>query len=464
MKTISSSSVPAVVLATSLLLPFFGGALAAAPSDAQQFWPQWRGPLATGVAPEAKPPSTWSETNNIKWVTPIPGEGSSTPVLWGNRIFVEAAVPTATQPESSAPNPQFPPPGSNPQRRGGGGSGGGRGATPTENYRFVVFCIDRTTGKVLWQKTARETVPHEGYMQNEGSFAPCSPVTDGQHVFAYFGSRGLYCYDMDGNLQWTNDFGKMRIFMTFGEGSSPALLGHTLVIPWDNEEGSFLAALDTTDGHQLWKKTREESTAWATPLIVQVGGKPQVVTSASSKIRTYDLATGDLLWECKGLTRNVIPSPVADADTVYCMSGYSGNSVMAIRLGRTGDLSGTDAVVWNYKKSAPYVSSPLLYDGKLYFFKFYDAILTCCDAKTGNVLIDAERIEALNGVYASPIEADGKIYLVGRNGACVVIKATDKIEKLATNMLNDKFDASPIAAGNELFLRGRQKLYCIAEK
>jgi outer membrane protein assembly factor BamB len=301
-------------------------------------------------------------------------------------------------------------------------------------------------------------------MQNEGSFAPCSPVTDGRHVFAYFGSRGLYCYDMSGKLQWTNDLGRMQIKMGFGEGSSPALYGDTLIVNWDNEAGSFIIALDKKDGHQLWKKAREEKTSWATPLVVEVNGKPQVVTAATSRIRSYDLATGDIVWECGGMTQNVIPSPVAGDGMVYCISGFQGSSLLAIRLGRIGDLTGTDAIAWSYKKNTPYVPSPLLYGGRLYFFKLNEETLSCCDAKTGTVLIDAERIEALNGVYASPLGAAGRVYLVGRNGAVVVLKQSDKLEVLAANRLDDKFDASPAAAGNELFLRGRAHLYCIAEK
>ncbi len=451
-------------LAVSCLTPLLCASNAVAASAGQN-WPQWRGPLATGGAPSANPPVTWSETNNLKWKVKIPGEGSATPVIWDNLIFIETAVPTgrrvgtpAAQP-ASAPAPADPP--QNPPPRGGGR---GMGSKPTELYQFVVLCLDRQTGKVLWQQTAREEVPHEGVMQNEGNFASCSPVTDGEHVFAYFGSRGLYCYDLDGKLQWTNDLGRMQIRMTFGEGGSPALHGDTLIVNWDNEAGSFITAIDKRNGKQLWKVPREEKTAWATPLIVEVAGKPQVVTTATGKIRSYDLATGELVWQCAGMTQNAIPTPVLGDGIIYCISGFQGSSLLAIRLGRTGDLTGTDAIAWSYKRNTPYVPSPLLYDGRIYFFKLNDAILTCCDAKTGNVLIDAERLEALQGVYASPIGAGGRVYLVGRNGAAVVLKPADKLEVLATNKLDDRFDASPVAVGRELFLRGKASLYCIAEK
>ena len=338
------------------------------------------------------------------------------------------------------------------------------GEKPTETYQFVVMCLDRRTGKTLWQKVVRQEVPHEGVRPGEGSFASSSPMTDGQSVFAYFGSRGLYCFDMDGNLKWSKDLGKMRIKMGFGEGSSPALYKNTVIVNWDNEAGSFIVAFDKAGGNELWREKREEGTSWATPIVVEHGGKAEVITDASSKIRSYDLADGKLIWECGGLTANVIPSPVADADTVYAMSGFRGNSCMAIKLGHTGDVAGTDAIVWSHNKGTPYVPSPLLYGGKLYFFSNNNGMLTCLDAKTGNVLIDTERLNDLSMVYASPVGADGRVYLVGRNGASVVIKNSDKLEILATNKLDDGFDASPALAGREIFLRGHESLYCIGEK
>jgi outer membrane protein assembly factor BamB len=256
----------------------------------------------------------------------------------------------------------------------------------------------------------------------------------------------------------------MRIAMGFGEGSSPTLYKNMLIVNWDNEDGSFITALDKSNGKTLWKEAREERTSWSTPLVIEKDGKAQIVVAATSKIRSYDAESGKLNWECRGLTRNVIPSPVADAEMVYCTSGFQGNALLAIHLGRSGDLTGTDAVAWTHKKSTPYVPSPLLYDGKIYFYANNNAVLSCVEARTGQVLVDAERIEGLQGVYASPLGAGGRVYLAGRNGATVVLKQSDKVEVLATNRLDDKFDASPAAAGKDLFLRGREYLYCIAEK
>ena len=355
-----------------------------------------------------------------------------------------------------------------PQFGGGGGPGRGRGgmggAKPTEVQQFTLLCLDRETGKILWQKVAREEVPHEGYKEGDGTFASPSGLTDGQLVFAYFGSRGLYCYDMDGNQKWNKDLGKMQVAMGFGEGSSPALYKDTLVVNWDNEAGSFIVALDKKSGKELWKKDRNERTSWSTPLIIERGGKAQAIVTATGKIRSYDLASGDIVWECGGLTRNVIPSPVADSEKVYCTSGFQGNALLAIKLDAKGDVTGSDAIVWKHSKSTPYVPSPLLYDGKIYFLASNNGRLSCLDAKDGKAFFDAESISDVPNIYASPIGAGGKVYLVGRNGTTVVLKNGEKVEKLATNKLDDKIDASPVAVGKELFLRGRANLYCIAEK
>jgi outer membrane protein assembly factor BamB len=454
--------------------------IAATPAAAalpNQNWPQWRGPLQTGVAPEANPPTAWSETNNVKWKVKIPGGGLATPIIWEDRIFIQTAILTGKKVEAKPGEASEPPPpprseaGGEPAREGPGGAGGrkgrggfGGGPKPTEFHQFAVLCLDRPTGKVLWQQVAREEVPHEGYRQGEGSFASSSGLTDGKRLYAYFGSRGLYCYDLEGKLVWTQDLGRMRMAMSFGEGSSPALYHDTLIVNRDNEDNSSIIALDKNTGKTLWKKPREEGTSWSTPLIIERDAKAQAVVAATTKIRSYDVASGDVLWECGGLTRNVIPSPVADAGTVYCMSGFRGNALLAIRLGRIGDLTDGDAIAWKHNKSTPYVPSPLLYSGKLYFFANNNGVLTCLDTKAGDPLFDAQKLEDLSGVYASPLGAAGRVYLPGRNGVTVVLKQSDKLEVLAVNRLDEKFDASPAAVGKELFLRGREHLYCLSEK
>jgi outer membrane protein assembly factor BamB len=337
-----------------------------------------------------------------------------------------------------------------------------RSVRPTEAYQFALVCIDRESGKTLWQQVACEEVPHEG-RHPDGSFAATSPVTDGEHVFAYFGSRGLYCYDMDGNLVWNQDFGDMRMANGFGEGSSPALAQNAVIVKWDHEGDSFIIALGKKTGSTIWKKPRDERSSWSTPLVLEHDGRPQIITSATRKVRSYDAQSGELIWECSGLGPNAIPSPVAGEGMVFATSGFRQFSLLAINLGATGDVSDTGAVAWRLNKGTPYVPSPLLYDNRLYFFSANQAILSCIDTKSGKPIMDAQRLDGLGGVYASPVGAQGRVYLVGRDGVTLVIKRSNKLEVLAKNRLDERFDASPAVAGTQLFLRGREYLYCIAE-
>jgi outer membrane protein assembly factor BamB len=430
-------------------------------ADALQNWPQWRGPLASGAAPQADPPLAWSETQNVKWKVKLPGFGTSTPVVWGDRVFVLTAVATGQKAAAA------PPAEAAPARPGGPGRGGGGFGieTPRESYEFVVLCYERPTGKQLWRKAVREVVPHQGHHRDHG-FASASPVTDGEHLLAYFGSRGLHCLDLAGNLKWSKDFGQMQTRNSFGEGASPALHGNTVVVYWDDEaDNDFIAALDKRTGEPLWRKARKEETGWSTPLIVEHAKKFQAVVTATGKVRSYDLATGEELWSCAGQTANCIPTPVADADTVYVTSGFRGSALLAIALGRTGDLTGTDAIRWSYGgKNTPYVPSPLLVDGLIYTVTGNNALLSCFEAKTGKPQFEAQRLEGTSGIYASPVSAKDRVYVLGREGKCLVLKKGPKLEVLATNALADKTDASIALAGKDLFIRGHQSLYCIAEK
>ena len=423
-----------------VLLACLSARAVAANADGQ-YWPQWRGPLGTGVAPQATPPLHWSETQNIQWKLNLPGEGDSTPIVWGDRVFVLAAVPV--------PNPD-----QSPENQ----------KAPNGRFRFMVFCIDRGSGRVLWQRVARETAPHEGHQENN-TFASASPVTDGQLVWAFFGSRGLYCYDFDGHLKWQKDFGLMKTKMGFGEGASPALSGDTLVINWDHEGDDFIAAFDKSTGKELWRQPRDEPTGWSTPLIVDFAGRKQVVVNATSKVRSYDLATGKELWSCGGQTANAIPSPVAGGGLVYLTSGFRGSALQAIRLGKTGDLTGSDAIVWSHHKGTPYVPSPLLVEHYLYFISGNDGIISCFDAATGQPYFERERLEALRGVYASPVCAGDRVYVLGRDGVCVVLHKGPKPEVLGVNRLEDnRSDASIALVEHQLFLRTAHHLYCISEK
>lgn len=479
---------------TTATLPLLIGTSVLAASPTQTDWPQWRGPVTSGVAPKANPPTQWSDSQNVRWKIQVPGRGTGTPIIIGNQIFLQAAIPTGKKVEppvekneasaSPAPTPA-PASGTSPApatpqaegerprgdrgggegggRRRGGGGGGGRGEKPSEFQQFALLAYDRTSGALQWQKSVREEVPHEGHHPDHG-FASHTPLTDGELVFGWFGSRGLHCFDTKGNLKWQKDLGKQRTANGFGEGNSPALHGNILVVNWDHEGEDFIVAFDKTSGRELWRTPREEKTTWTTPFIVTHEGKTQVVVCASNRIRSYELETGKQLWECGGMTANVIPTPVSDFGFLYAISGFRGNALLAIQLGKSGDLTDTDAIAWRHAKSTPYVPSPLLYGQRLYFTAGNNAILSCFDAKSGKALYTEQRVEGPGGFYASPVAANGRVYLVGRNGTSVVLKDSDQYEVIATNTLADKFDASPAIAGNDLFLRGHQHLYCIGEK
>ncbi len=443
------------ILVCLYFIPIF--VLGADPSaDFEKNWPQWRGPNANGVAPYGNPPIEWSETKNIKWKIELPGKGHASPIIWDNRIFVLTAIETDKQVE----------PGAGKQTKAK------RGFVPftmgTSNiHKYVIFAINRSDGQILWQHTAREELPHEG-IQKTASWASSSPVTDGEHVYAFFGSKGLFCYDMQGNLIWEKDLGDMNIINNWGWGSSPVLYDDKIVINWDHEDQSFIIALDKKTGRELWKVIRDEGTSWTTPLIVESQGQAQVITSAANRIRSYELATGDLLWESSGLAApEVIPSPVAANDMVYVMSGgiFKATELQAIKLSEAkGDITGSTALVWTLDKDTPYVSSPLLYDNLLYFLKGNDGTIACFNAATGEEYFSRKRLKGIGKVYASPVGAGGRIYISSRKGTTKVIKHGPQYEALAVNKLDDSFSASPAIVDNELFLRGEKNLYCITDK
>lgn len=443
-----------------------GAAALAAPDH----WPAWRGPLANGVSPTADPPVEWSETKNVKWKAALPGRGTSTPVIWQDQVFILTAIPAAGSADAATPAATARPTGTGgperapgPGRRGPGGPGGGMSEAPSTKQQFVVISHDRATGAERWRTVVREQVPHEGHHRDHG-FASASPVTDGELLIAHFGSFGTYGLDLAGRKLWEVDLGDMSTRNSFGEGSSPALEGDTVVILWDHEGEDFIVALDRKTGKELWRQSRDEPTGWSTPLIVAHGGRKQVVVNGTNKVRAYDLATGALLWEAGGQTVNAIPSPVAAGEVVFVTSGFRGNAIQAIRLGGRGDLTGGDYIVWSHNRHTPYVPSPLLYDGLIYLYSGNNAMLSILDARDGARHVEAERLDGLSGVYASPLGAAGRVYLAGRDGGTLVLKRGPTAEILASNKLDDGFDASPAAVGKELFLRGRQHLYCLAER
>ncbi len=424
------------------------------PPEFEQHWHQWRGPYMTGFAPNADPPLEWSETKNIKWKVAIPGKGHSTPIVWGDRIILTTAIDTGKSGESESP-PSGP-------RTGPQGMPPGR--STANIHEFVVIALSRRDGKVLWRRTVAEEKPEEA-THELGSWASNSAITDGEHIYAYFGSRGLYALDMKGELKWERDFGQLRKRMEFGEGESVALYGDKLVVNWDSEGPSFIAALDKTTGKDVWKVDRDEGTSWATPYVVEVDGRPQVVTSATKLIRSYDLETGQLVWQCGGMTQNAIPTPFAADGLLYVMSGYRGNALLAIRLsGAKGDITGSEAIVWRLEKETSYAPSALLMGGHLYFLRANNGILACFEARTGREIYAGQRLDGLGNIFASPVGAGDRIYISGQQGTFAVVKAGPRFEVLAKNSLDDNFIASPVCLGNELYLRGTNSLYCVQEK
>jgi outer membrane protein assembly factor BamB len=399
-------------------------------SDAvrDRFWPEWRGPLATGEGPQANPPLEWSEEKNIRWKVEIPGRGKSSPVVWGDLVFLTAAIPSPNAPSV---------------------------------LLFTALAYSRADGKLRWQRMLNELKPHEG-THPDGTFAGGSVMTDGKRLYAYFGSRGLYALDLEGKVLWETQLGTMSTRNAFGEGSSPTLFGDTIVVNWDHEGADFIVALDASNGKERWRAARDEPTSWATPLVVVQDKKPQVVVSATNKVKSYDLATGRVVWEASGMTANAIPSPVSSDGVVYLTSGFRGSALLAVRLADAqGDITGKPAIVWSYDRDTPYVPSPLLYKDALYFLKLNSGVLTRIDARTGKPSY-TERLEKLANVYSSPVAAAGRVYVTARDGVTAVLDAGPELKVLATNRVADDVDASPALVDGEMYLRSIKYLYRIS--
>ncbi len=445
----NATSVSIVVASMRSLSIFLLPALLLA-ADAPDGWPYWRGPNSDGMA-RGDAPLRWSDTEHIAWKAPVPGRGHSSPVVWGNQVFVTTAVPTGKPPAAAPETPGADAPAG---RRG-------RPSGPQPEHKLLLLSFDRKSGKLLWEKVARVATPHEGHHPQYGSFASNSPLTDGKHVIAFFGSRGLYCYTLDGRLVWEKDFGKFRMFNGFGEGAWPALDGNRLVLVLDHEDESFLVALDKSTGRELWRTPRLGNTNWSGPLITTHAGRKQVIVSASRKSCAYDLETGKQLWEATGLGQNTIPAPVAADGMVIVMSGYRNPNLLAIRLGRDGDLTGTDAIVWQNQRGNSYTASPVLHDGKLYVLTD-NGMLSCFDAKTGKPYYQQERLSKPYNFKASPVGANGKLYLASENGDVIVARMGEKFEVLATNTLEGQtFIGTPAILNGEIYLRGQNTLFCI---
>jgi outer membrane protein assembly factor BamB len=419
---------------------------------AETYWPTWRGPTGNGVAPEADPPLTWSEEINVRWKVEIVGLGLASPIVWEDRVYLMTARPTDPTAHDAELQAAA-------ARREQGEPGGLR---PVE-HAFVVMSLSRQDGRVVWERTVRTAAPHEGHHM-DNSWASGSPVTDGEVLIAHFGSFGTYGLDLDGDALWEVDLGDMSTRNGFGEGSTPSIAGDRVIVNWDHEGDSFIVALHKRTGEELWRRSRDEVTSWVTPLILEQGGRTQAIVPATGRSRGYDVASGEVVWSLEGMTTNTIPSPVHRDGVVYLTSGFRGNMLQAVDLSKAeGELTnGSEAVLWTYDRDTPYVPSMLLYGDQLYFLKRLDNILTSLDAETGEVVYNEIRIDGLANVWSSPVGAAGRVYITSREGTTVVLEHGREYNVLATNRLDDRFDATPAIVDGEIYLRGKRYLYCIA--
>ena len=416
-------------------------------SEAHRSWPQWRGPLGTGEAPHASPPIRWSETENIRWRVALPGLGHSTPIVWDDVIYVTTAVTTG-----AVLPPQI-------EKVDGAHDN----LVVRQRRLFKVMALALDDGRTLWEETVVEALPHAGGHVS-GSHASPSPVTDGKRLYASFGSYGVACLDLGGKILWQQDLGDMQTKHAHGEGSSPALHGDTLFLNWDHEGPSFLVALNKFNGEERWRVERAEVTSWSSPVVVDCGGQPQLIVSGTKRVRAYDVDSGDVIWECGGLSHNVVASPVPGDGMVFVASSYEKQSMLAIRLaGAAGDLTRSENLVWARRRMTSYVPTPLLYGGYLYFFHHYQNVFAQVEAISGKEHHGPFRLDQFGNVYASPVAANGRVYATSLNGTTVVLKHGTPPTPLARNELHDTFSASAAVVGDCLLLRGRKFLYCIAQ-
>jgi outer membrane protein assembly factor BamB len=420
-------------------------------------WTQFRGPGARGVGEGDGLPDRWSATENVAWKTDIPGRGWSSPIVWGNRVFLTTVVNLG---ESEEP-------------KKGLYFGGDRLDAPDSVHQWKVLCLDLDSGRVLWQRQVHEGKPPSS-IHIKNSFASETPVTDGDRVYVYFGNLGLFCFDMDGNPVWTKEIGPHKTRYGWGTAASPALYKDRLYIVNDNEEDSYLLALDKHTRREIWRTARDEKSNWSTPYIWENEGRTEIVTPGSGKVRSYDL-DGNLLWSLEGMSVITIATPYAYDGLLYITSGYIGDRkhrpIYAIRPGAEGDISLAEgetanaSIAWCRPMAAPYNPSTLIYDGRLYVL-LDRGPLTCFNPKDGEIVYEDKRLPKGSGFTTSPWAYGGKIFCLNEDGVTFVLKAGDTFEILHTNQLaeDDMGMATPAIAGDRLLIRTAARLYCIRNK
>ncbi len=420
---------------------------------ADEHWPQFRGKGSAGIAEGKDLPETWDAKKNVVWAVDVPGRGWSSPVVWGDRIFLTAVLNDKT-----------------PTPRKGLYIADLAGKIPPGEHRWVVYCYDWRTGKLLWERTAEKGTPG-GPIHLKNTYASETPVTDGQRLYVYFGTLGLFCYDLDGKELWSKKWGALKTRFGWGTGASPALHNRRLYVVNDNEEKSFLVALDAATGKELWRVGRDEKSNWSTPLVWSNDRRTEIVTAGTRKVRSYDL-DGKLLWELTGMSSITIPTPLSAHGLVYVSSGYildGRRPLYAIRPTATGDITlpkdqtSNQHIAWSQRGAAAYHPSPVILGDYLYVL--YDkGLLACYDARTGKEVYGKQRIDPNSDKFtASPWAYNGKIFCLSEDGDTFVIRAGPRFEVLGKNALDEMCLATPAITRNSLILRTMTKLYRIAD-
>lgn len=429
---------------------------AAAPAGAQH-WPSFRGEHAAGVADGQNLPESWDAEKgaSIRWKTRIPGLAHSSPIVWGDRVFVTTAV-------SSRADATF--------RRGLYGDGDA--SDDRSVHQWKVLCLDKKSGKVLWEQTAFEGAPREK-RHIKSTYASSTPATDGRYVAAFFGSQGLYVFDLNGKLQWKQDLGRLNLGAydapdyEWGSASSPIIYNGMVIVQVDTHGESFLQAFDVKSGKSVWKTPREEIPSWGTPTVYRGQRREEIVTNASNFIRGYDPKTGRELWRLGGSSKITAPTPVFSGDTIVVMSGRRPEApIYVLRAGAEGDISLKDGatsnqhVLWSRLRAGSYMPTPLIYRGLLYVLK-NQGILVCYDLATGEMKYEERIPHQGSGFSGSAVAADGKIYLSSEDGDIFVVKVGPKFELLGKNPIGEPLMATPALSEGLMLVRGEHHLFAI---
>lgn len=437
-----------VVIAVATILAQSAGAPVVVAPQGEAGWPQWRGPGGLGIA-QGSYPDTWSATENIAWKTPIPGRGHSSPVVWGNRIFLTTSIEGKQYPGRLAPDHlgfDLEPGYLHPDSVG-----------VDYAHELRVLAVNAVTGAVEWQRTVYDGPVYDN-RHRKNTYASATVATDGEMVYASFESEGLYAFDVDGTPRWKASFGGMAK-AGLGPGTSPVLYGDLLILQGDQEmgTGSFIAALDRRTGDVVWYTQRGNRRSWATPLLVHDGERTVLLASGAEAVIAYDPATGRELWRTDGTVSHPIPSIVAGDGLAFATAGSQRKVALAIRL---DDNGGNDRIAWRYNKGTAYVPSPILYGDYLYLMTDR-GIVTCLDAASGEIVYEGGRVPVPATFTASPVAFDGKILLTSEDGDTFVLRAGPAHEILRTNPLGEPVYASPALAGGTIYIRGARHLFAI---